>query len=177
MTNIRKKITGLIITMLVTFSSFSGNYMIVMAENASVNTETIGTINLETSTGNTDTTTEGETTTEPTTETDITSTDKNLKENLYSGNILVDQDTDFDDIFEKLIVKGRELVENVRKAIIPWLVLAWIGLFGISVLRIITGERGASSKLVGGLLLITIAYCGIVYAELIIGGMVHFFVA
>lgn len=185
MKNLKIKFLNISMGMLLVLSSFGNITLANALDEATVNTEAINTIEIETPANSSTTTTNSPETsvtsestvpeTEVTTE-DVTSTDSNLKEDLYSGSIIVDKGVTVDGVFEKLIVKGRNLVENVRKAIIPWLVLAWIGLFGISVLRILTGERGASSRLVGGLILITVAYCGIVYAELFISGMVKFFV-
>lgn len=179
------KLSNKLVGIFLSLSIILGNGMTVLAEDASVNANSIDTIKIETVTPATsdenlitnpsDETTKNEEVTITETHSS-TSTDGNLKDDLYDGNILVDKDVTVDGVFEKLIVKGRELVENVRKAVIPWLVLAWIALFAVSVLRILTGERGASSRLVGGLVLITIAYCGIVYAEVFITNMVNFFV-
>ena len=182
MKTLKNKIIGIVMGLLVVLGN---GFCMVGAEEVTVNTGTIDTIQVETPTTNeTEVTTPTEKD-EVETETEkddvveevgkITSTDKNLKDTLYEGDIIVDNGVTFDSLFERLATKGRSLVEDVRKTCIPALVLAWIALFAISVLRILTGERGASSRLVGGLLLITIAYCGIVYAEVIMTGLVKFF--
>lgn len=182
MKNFKNKFLGILLGGLIVFSSMP---TVMALEEVGVNTETISTIEIETPATTTTTPssveqnteiTESNTEQETLVTTKNTSTNKHLKDDLYDGNILVDENADIDGVFDKLVVKGRDLVENVRRAVIPWLVLSWIVLFAVSILRILTGERGASSRLVGGLLMITIAYCGIVYAELIISGMVKFFV-
>ena len=176
MNKIKNKLIGFTLALVVILNS---GLAIVSAEEASVNTDSINTIQIEATTTNSNASTTGtinESTTEQTTTSNYKDT-KHLKDDLYDGNILIDDGATIDGVFEKLIVKGRELVENVRKAVIPYLILAWIILFAVSILRVLTGERGASSRLVGGLLLITIAYCGIVYAEVFITSMVKFFVA
>jgi hypothetical protein len=177
---INRKILGALLSLAVIF----GGSTTVLAEDAIVNTGSIDTIQIDTVNPSTPSTTENNpTSTGSSNEAPIQDTnanlsaDKNLKDDLYDGNILIDNNASFDSVFEKLTVKGRELVENVRKAVIPYLIIAWIGLFAFSIIRILTGERGVSSRLVGGLLLIVIAYCGIVYAEVFISGMVHFFVS
>lgn len=175
MNKIKNKLIGFTLALVLILNS---GLALVSAEEASVNTDSINTIQIETTTNSNASTTGtiNESTTEQTTTSNYKDT-KHLKDDLYDGNILIDDGATIDNVFEKLIVKGRELVENVRKAVIPYLILAWIILFAVSILRVLTGERGASSRLVGGLLLITIAYCGIVYAEVFITSMVKFFVA
>lgn len=184
MKTIRNRLLGFLLSLTVILSSG----MSVYAEDAIVNTGSIDPIQIEAVNPATSTETNNNLTSTGSSETNSTeaslqetssslSTDKHLKDDLYDGNILIDNNASFDSVFEKLTVKGRELVENVRKAVIPYLIIAWIGLFAFSIIRILTGERGVSSRLVGGLLLIVIAYCGIVYAEVFISGMVHFFVS
>ena len=100
--------------------------------------------------------------------------DDGLKEDLYSGNVLKDSEWDLDSLFDRLIVKLRGLVENVRRLCVPVLILAWMILFFVAVLRIATGERGASARLISGIFWVTFAYIGIVSAEAILYAVVKF---
>lgn len=106
----------------------------------------------------------------------LPSVDDGLKDSLYDGSVLKDSSVDLDNIFTKLATKLREVVEGVRRVAVPVLVIAWMILFFIAVVRIVSGERGATARLMGGLFWVTFAYIGIVSAEAILYALVTFFV-
>lgn len=97
-----------------------------------------------------------------------------LKDSLYDGSVLKENHFDLNNLFDRLIVKLRTLVENIRRLAVPILIISWMVLFLIAIARILSGERGATSRLIGGLFWVTFAYIGIVSAEAILYSLVTF---
>lgn len=182
MNRLLKNITS---TLMVTLLSVSALAIPVMALDEVVDTTPIEGIIVTTPVEGSEES-ENTTPTEPGNETETepgdTSSDESsmiqdgLKDDLYEGNILKEGQFDLDSMFDRLITKLRGLVENIRKLAVPILVISWMVLFFVAVARIVTGERGASARLVSGLFWITFAYCGIVSAEAILYALVKFFV-
>lgn len=182
MKDIFKKITRVLAVLVLSLSFLT---VPVMAEDTVVDTNPVEGIIVTTPTNNDNTQTETnpsnqttETNTQTNTNTNPSTNSNNdayLKESLYDGSVLKETNVDVGNMFERITVKLRDLVENVRKAAVPVLVLAWMVIFLITMARIITGERGASARLVTGLFWITFAYCGIVSAEVILSSFVNFF--
>lgn len=168
-------------SLLVAILALSATITPVMAEETIVDTTPVDGIIITTPTeGETDTTVT-ETPTENNTNTgsnqNPSSNTGGLKDDLYDADgILVDSSFDLDNFFDRLIVKMKNLVEGVRRTAVPFLVLAWIIMFIVAILRIISGERGVSAALLSGIFFITIAYIGVVSAEGILYSLANFIV-